>query len=457
MKKFILVVISIKIFVAVLYCFIGFVQPHIIRQSVTMAVNQRYVIDWQHHEKSHAYLPRSLAGGDSDAILEMEFPFLNYLTVPAFFLETSNARTAGRLLCLFLFLSMWYWNYRAWKGIKILGIACEIPALLLLLLPISGMYFQRFMPDFFSFILCSTALGLSLKSPEKKLLPFLLAALGLLEKPTSIIVFGPLLLLEKPIDQIKLRLSWLVPSVLIAGFYYTKGTQWIRSVSDLGRYYETDFQNPFISLAEFFSQPAKIRELFVEELTTPYLPVILIGLWIWKKCPRPSSVSLKLWALLALQVLTIAILDGAHAFIHSYYYIGVSMTAALIWQKYFENHGINATGKFLIVAPLLIFNLERSYYELRDGFSPRPESTQALWKACDQLKSRHPEWPWNQGYSFRTEFTPVSEIGVCFGEIQSSHKNEYGFYWLDQEIPEHCQNVDQEGLVTLVRCPSSER
>lgn len=452
MKRFLVGLVIFKITVAVLYCFVGFANPHIIRQSVTMAVSQRYVIDWKYHEKDYAWLPRSLAGGDQDAILEMEFPLLNYLTVPAFYLETETARTVARFIHLFLAFGLWLLHYRIWKDQKILGISCEIPSLILVLIPISGTYFHRFMPDFFSFILCSMALGISFKHPKKILWPFILATLGLLEKPTAIIAFGPLLLLPQPIQQIRQRLMWLLPCGLIMLAYYAFGIKWIRSLSDLDRYYMTDLRDPWASLIEFIKTPKGAVKLFIEQLTTPYLPLIALGFWAYKKFPRPQKVSLSLWALLVLQFVVIVLMDGAHSIIHPYYYVGLSMTGALLWAYYF-NASQNKKWQMFMIAPLFLFTVEHSFYELRDAVIPRQDSVQSYWQSCKILKNRHPEWPWSQGYSFRSVITPISEISVCFGEIQSSKTSEFGFYMTGENIPEECNKIDQDGDIILVKCP----
>lgn len=450
-QKFLLYLIIFKLTVGFFYSFVGFVNPHIIRQAVTMAVNQRFVIDWKYNDKSYPLLPRSLAGGDNDAILEMEFPLLNYLTVPAFFLETPAARVVARLMYLFFMFWLWYFNYRIWKHIKILDISCSTPSLILILLPISGVYFHRFMPDFASFILCSIALGLSLNHPKKVILPLTLASLGLLTKPTAIIAFGPLLLLRTPLIEIFKRLYWLVPSILIMLVYYVFGTKWIRSLSDLERYYMTDFRNPWQSFIDFFSQPSEVIKLFLEKITTPYLPIVILIYWLFKKAPL-DKVEIKLWGLLLFQFISIVLLDGDHSFIHDYYYIGISMTAALMWTYYYNKTAEIKWLQVLVAAPLVVFNVERSFYELRDAVSSRSRSVQEQWIACKTLKTRNPSWPWSTGYSFRSEITPVSEIGLCFGEIQGSVTSEYGFFYTWENTPQTCQIIDNEGPINLVKC-----
>jgi hypothetical protein len=451
MKRFIFSLVAIKISVAILYSFIGFSLPHVVRQNVTLAVSQRFMIDWQFHNKSYSYLPRSLAGGDKDAILEMEFPLLNYITAPAFLLETNTARTVARLIYLFLVTGLWYLNYRTWKEIKILGISCEIPSLLLILTPISGMYFHRFMPDFLSFILCSLALGISLREPKKIFWPFLLATLGLLEKPTAIVAFGPLLLMPEQITQIRKRLPWLVPMTTVMFVYYVFGIKWIRSLSDLDRYYLTDFRNPIKSVVDFFFQPLRATKLFVEQINIPFLPVLTLGLWASNRFSKVKESSFFLWTLLGVQFLAIILMDGEHSFIHAYYYVGLSMTPVLLWAYYYEMSS-SRFWKILLCAPILLFNMEHGLYELQDLVTTRSNSTHAYWQSCDRLKSKHPEWPWHQGKSFRSEITSISEISLCFGEIQSSTTSAYGFYMQGQQIPKDCHQIDQDGQIILVTC-----
>ncbi len=452
MKRFLVALVILKIIVSFLYCFVGFVHPHITRQSVTLAVNQRFVIDWQHHEKNYAWLPRSLAGGDKDAILETEFPLLNYLTVPAFMgFQPATARVVARLMCLFLMTSVWFLNFKYWRKINLLGINCEIPSLILILLPIGGIYFQRFMPDFFSALLCTLALGISISHSEKIFWPFVLATLGLWVKPTSLIAFAPLLLLPNPVSQIKSRLKWLIPSAVMMLGYYLFAIKWVRSLSDLDRYYMTDVRNPWLSLVEFFSKPWEAVKMFIQEISVPFLPVITVGYWIYNKFSSPNLNSYKLWGILVLQFFTIVLLDGAHSLIHPYYYVGLSMTAAMLWYYYFQMDN-RKVWQVLMIAPLFFFNVEHSFYELRDGVSPREKSTEKMWESCEKLKARHPDWPWSKGYSFRSEATPVSELGLCFAEIQGSLVNPYGFFLVEEKIPDDCTKTDQEGEVILVEC-----
>lgn len=456
MRRFLFGLVLFKLCAAVLYSFVGFVQPHITRQSVTMAVNQRFVLDWKNHDKAYAWLPRSLAGGDKDAILEQEFPLLNYLTVPGFFLDTGPARVVTRLIYILLVSSLFCWNYFVWRKVTLLDISCEVPSLLLVLLPISGIYFHRFMPDFFSYILCLLALGISLRDPKKVLLPLILAALGLLVKPTSIIAFGPLLLLPSPVKQIKERLIWLLPAGGLMLGYYIFVTKWIRSLSDLEPYYMTSLRNPWMSFIQFFETPGKVFALFNEQIMSPFLPTMILLFWIFQRL-KTKQISLspravKIWGLLVFQFLTVVLMDGAHSLIHPYYYIGLSLTAGLLWTYYFELDKNNKIWRSLLIAPLFLFNVEHSFYELRDGVSPSVESTQKFWQNCQNLKNRHPDWPWSKGLSFRSEITPVSEIGLCFGEIQGSLTSAYGFYLDGQEIPSDCHAIDREANVILVKC-----
>ncbi len=451
MKRFIIWLVIFKITIVFLYSFVGFSLPHVIRQNVTLAVSQRFMIDWKFHDKNYAFLPRSLAGGDHDAILEMEFPLLNYLAAPAFIFETPVARVVARLIFLFLSLGLWFLNYRTWKEIKIFGLSCEIPSLLLILTPISGMYFHRFMPDFLSFILCSLALGLSLRHPQKILWPLVLAILGLLEKPTAIIAFGPILLFPKPMKQIQQRLIWLLPAMLVMLGYYAYGIKWIRSLSDLERYYLTDFRDPLKSLLDFLNQPLKVAKLFIEQINIPYLPLFGLGLWISRRFAKVNPNSIDLWGLLGLQFFAIVLMDGEHSFIHAYYYVGLSFTAGLLWFYYYEKSK-HRGWQILLCAPILLFNLEHAHYELQDFVITRPNSTEAQWQSCARLKARHPEWPWNQGKSFRSEVTSIAEISLCFGEIQSSKVSPYGFFLKSDEIPKDCHTIDEDGPIVLVEC-----
>jgi hypothetical protein len=444
--QYIKVLITIKLLLLVARAFSPFVHPHIIRQTDTMGVSFRYWMRWAIESDAFSkLLPAVLTPGDGVGIQSMEFPIFNLFFAPVFGLGIEWGRPVAQLLNLLVALVLTYTAYKTWKGIRIKGLEVNKAFPLLLVSTTSSIYFYRFIPDYVGFMLVTIAVGFSFDEHKKKpFSSFLLLTTGLLMKPTVAIALGPLLLAGSFKHIIKSILTWIMPALGIAVLYYTKGIKYLRTQSDVPYYFYTEFRNPIIQLRDFFAHPAQIFDLFFTSVFGHWLLIPLLIGWVYKTYQNKKVLFSPLFAVLLLQILAIALLDGEHSFIHDYYFIGLSFMAALITLRFIED-----APKYLLIfyfITLSFINLEKTFYEVRPLFK------KTSYQTCANLKLKNPDFPWNKGYDFRSTPGPVPYLGLCFGEKQGSKNAEYGFFYQKQDIPTECQHIDKENEIIIVRC-----
>lgn len=461
LKKILYWAIVIKLVLALIACFVGFTHPHILRQFATMNISMRYAIDWSH--ATHVgifenFVPRTLAEGDKNGIVSMEFPILNWLSAPIFMMNMEQGRNLSRVFLTLLVFGLWWVNLKIWRTKKIANISMEIPALLIFLNPIMGLFLNRFIPDEISAYLCFISLGLCWdENPSKKnqLTAFLLSTVGLLMKPTSVIAFAPYLLQKINLKTL-LQKTWLALAIIISALYYTKGVHYLQAISELDPYFKTWLNGPLDSIKSFFAEPKKIGELFMSDLFSPFFLIFLVIGFLWKVKPlRRFSflVSLsQLAVVLGAQIAVIVLLDGGHSLIHHYYYVGATFVACAFIGLALEYFSESRAMMYWVLVPMFAFNLEHSFYDLRPYWQAEATHQQTLWQNCEKLKQRHQDWPWNKAYAFRSILGPITELGTCFGEIQGSQKSQFGFYREDEQFSQDCHVIDKEGIVQLVEC-----
>lgn len=150
-------------------------------------------------------------------------------------------------------------------------------------------------------------------------------------------------------------------------------------------------------------------------------------------------------------------LDGAHSYVHEYYYI--ASAPLLIFLCFTLYRGIQESSHrwksyFLRLGVLLclVSFLESSQFELRH-YLPKTSKQYVRIRDCQTLKDRHPEIPWNNGYVFRSgNAEAFPQAGICFFEREGSLVNEYGLFSTNDPIPENCEKLDQEGFALIVKC-----
>ncbi len=447
--------LGLKLFTAIVACFVPFTLPHVIRQLDTMGVSLRYWLRWTVEPSAPwPLLPAVLTAGETSGITPMEFPLMNLLYAPAFALPIEGARVVAMLAHVAACTALTVWHAWLWRGKKIAGAPADLAAMLLPIVGVSTMFIFRFMPDYLAFILISSAIALSWEKP-RPIPSTLLAGLALLIKPPVIVAAALLLALPRERRSIRALAGhalWLAPAVIAALLYFKPGLAFIKSVSDYPPYFYTDLRNPLFSLATALARPDMMLALLNKDIFAPPFALVAVAHFaFWEsfrvKANWQGSI---LWLVLALQILGVAALDGTHGFIHAYYYVGTSMTAALIFADLIARSGPRSWFPVLVYLPLVAFHVERALYETRpitgwiDG--------NGWYRQCQELKARNAEFPWDRGYRFRSEVTQYPELGICFGEIQNATRGDYGFFRIHEPLQEGCRVEDQTRDLKLVIC-----
>jgi len=467
-SKTILFFLFLKIFIAIIYCFLPLDFPHLHRQTDTLGVSLRYFLRWMYENPTLTgtqFFPAILNSGDFNGIMAMEFPIINILTAPFFYFGPYWGRVFSGLFLVTIVTTGIFVNARIWSRINIANVNMKSVMLLFPIFSFSLEYTWRFMPDFLSVLFCYLAIGLawhndeSLK-PKRWILCFALASLGMLLKPTAIISFlilflHPCILNRYLWVNLFRSFSWIPVSIAIALCYYTFGVKFIAEFSEVKTLFAVHMRSPLHALLGFFN-PAPFYKL----LNTYAFPhysfwfIFIISIWIFIKARK--RIFLALWVVAFAQIFAIGILDGAHSFIHIYYYIGAAPVFALVFLSFVYN------AKFIL--PTILYNFlmclflafyirqfcDVAYTDLRSLFMSSDNMTYD-YTACKNIKENTPYLPWDQNYVFRTEFEGFPTLGICFGERTNSNLSEYGIYE-KQKIPNNCNLIETSGRYAVVRC-----
>jgi hypothetical protein len=410
-----------------------------------MSISLRYWSRWFiEKDVENKIYPALLVAGDSPGISPTEFPFLNFLTAPAFYFSIETGRYLAQLLLMLMLLALVLANMRVWKGIELFGISVPLAVLGTPVIGLAFLHFNKFIPDVFAMYLCFLALGLSWTKP-RYFLSFLFASLGLLVKPTSVVVFAWLLFQRR---SLWMKSSvWLILAVGVTVAYYTLGVSAIREVADIS-YFRVAHREVWLNFIEIFEDPKRIISRINFEYVTPFFPVLFFMGFLGRQFRDRAS--LGLLAIFAVQFLILAIISGEHMIEHSYYLAGITPTMAML----FVNSILTAKRLFRI---LFTFSLVIGFgsfvvYEVAPVFDKGRTTMAGNWLDCSKLIERNPQVPWKQGYRFRTKKAKSAILGMCFGEIQNSQTSNWGFYFVKDTIPEDCQVVDTASSIRLVKC-----
>ena len=235
--KVLFLFLFIRFISACIYCFMPINAPQNWRQTDTIGVALSYWIRWQTDSNFTVpwYLPSVLNSGDTNGIMPMEFPLLNIMSAPFFYFGPYWGRALSGLFVCLIVLSLIIINLKIWKNIKIQEIPVFESILLFSVFSYSAPFLFRFMPDPISVLLCLSSVGIAWNE-KKFILPFILSTIGLLMKPTSIIVFVLYLAHENRFKK-SINFIWMFPSIIIAYFYYTFGVKYISSFQEMNGFF----------------------------------------------------------------------------------------------------------------------------------------------------------------------------------------------------------------------------
>jgi hypothetical protein len=451
-EKFLVILMLFRYSVLAVSAFLPLSFPDVWRQVVTLGVSMRYWSRWTVEEATlHPLLPAVLDSGDTQGIMPMEFPILNLATAPFFALGPHLGRAFAILFYNSVMFSLVWVNARIWRGKQVKGIDA-FPAMLLLPIFSIGMQWSgKFMPDFLSILLVCISIGLSW-TQDRPIRSFLFAALGLLMKPTAVIVYLLFLLHPKKIRKWASSSLWGIPAVGITLVYYIHGISYISQYQELPELvgvHSRSFVEGFVS---FFQHFQFISKFYIEKafFLGGIIPVIAIT--AWSKRTRLTSFPGMLWLISILQFLLITTIDGGVLFNDHYYYLlGLGPILCFLFSDAVEKceskalYGILMIG---IVVPLL----EISLRDLKPLYRSPKESIWTIDQQVSELKMRNLSIPWGQGKKFRSSAEPFPMLGLYFGERSDSKVAPYGFFYNEESFPKECEKIDQTVLLTLAKC-----
>ena len=453
LSSYIFLLIVLKVLVGFLVAFSLFDLPHVWREIDTMAVAMRYFQRWWLGLDAMPLVPAVLNSGGGIGYMPMEFPILNIIVAPWFVLGPYLGKV---MACLTLFIChglLFYGVVRAYKGIHLAGADARLAFLLLPVVGISSVFSLKFIPDTLATLLVTLGLGLCWKIP--KTMGIILMGLGILIKPPAVVVLLLCLAKDDFLAYFKRYFYYGIPILLPAGLYYTMGISWLKGLQDgTGRFF-VEMRPPLDALMDFLALPFEILRLVFDKLLFPFAPILMVPFFRKKQT--------KLLLVLTLQLLTIGLLDGDHAFAHNYYFMGLMPTATLIlqpilWQAFScfskSYHGslVGKVAGILLFTVFFVSGLERLSFQARAFFVDVPPQRAASFAACEQLKRDLPDLPWDQNFGFMTNPHPYPRLGVCFGERVGFATAKFGFYTVDETVPHGCQSLGEREGVMVVGC-----
>lgn len=445
--SFLFFILSLRIVAGAIHSFFPVTSPHIWRQTHTLSVAMRYWSRWFIEQDGLPWwFPAVLESRDTVGIMPMEFPFLGMVTAGSFFFGPFWGKTVIHLLHLSLMTGLIYANYRVWKGKKILGFDGSLMVLLSGCFSFGAPFFAKFIPDPFAMLLVLWACGLSWE--KRSFLGFVLAALGLLMKPPTVTTFAIFLLHPLPWRAIRSNLFLFVGTISIAVLYYKGVNPYIDHFREIPPLFATEFRDPLVSFLQFFSSPMKLLKLLNDHAFFPWgLTIGLLSLPFL--ISQSHSKFYQAGLVFLLQVVFIGILDGDHAFVHFYYFIGSVPICSLLFLYCWQHVRLK-----ILAAALPIFflghSLELVSQDLRGIW--KKDSSAQLFKECKEMRQKNPQLPWGKGQVFRAYPEEYPFLGFCFGEREGSEKASYGFYFLGQQIPQSCQVIDQSSHLLIAYC-----
>jgi hypothetical protein len=441
----------VRCFFAFVALFLPLGHPHIWRQVDTLGVSLRYWLRWTVESPSPwPLLPAVLHSGDGSGIMAMEWPLLNLLAAPLFGFGPAWGTALARGLVLALNIILVLWNMRIWKGQAPGGIDASRSFRWMPLIGLGLVFFPKFIPDVVAMLIVLAGTGF-LYQKKARAGASLLLLFGFLMKPTSVIVLALLLLSPTLIAVLRFALPSIAGAFGLTVLYYMKGTSWIQSLSGGESLYRVEPQNPWFALREFLSDLPQLADLLLQGLAFyAGLPLLIFLVMIGRIRPL-----VRLWLLLALQVLAIALLDGAHSFQHRYYFMGTLPFICLLLQAALDDLKVSKQGRPIRWALFLLIagsGLSQITYEWRPLYLKAPADRFLSFRDCEELKTRLPDWPWNQALVFRTTPRPYPLVGLCFGERVGSDQSAFGLFVDSDPLPNACKEVQRAGHVIAASC-----
>lgn len=447
-KKIVIPFLSLRVLVLIITAALPLTGPHEWRQFDTVGMTYRYFIEIFQStvDKYPFFIPAVMQAGDYIGITAAELPIINFFLSPLFYFGLGYGKFLIIITLLAINIQLFYKNYKIWKDEDVLGEKIEDAFLLLPILSFALIYFGKFMPDIFSVQLCLLSLGIAVKE-NKYLKASLIGSIGLMIKPTSIIVYA-LLFLTRHWKNLK-HYFWISCSVIVTILYYKVGNQMILDFSKQLSFFATGPKPMGVAINEVISNPGMFFTDFLRNFFGKNLIGFFVAATIFAKFKHKRKVSflIPLSLIILLQWSFLHLLSGKHPYQHNYYYIGMMPIVCILTYRMIKISP-PLVGKILL-ALIIGLSIQESIYNLKPLFKPNKKLSWKISKQCPELIKSTPQVPWKTGYHFRSNHEIFPVLGMCFGEIQNSKKTKYGFFYKNKGIPNDCKETlaESEDLV----------
>lgn len=452
LNRYIFGLLSFRVIILIICSFYALSGPHEWRQYDTLGMGIRYFIEFFQSplQKYPGFLPAVLQAGDSLGITPVEIPILNLMIAPLFFFGETAGLAFSRLLLLVINIQLLYFNYKLWREQEIAGEKTGEAFLLLPLLGFFGLFFGKFIPDILSVQLTLCALGLALKH-EKFLAPILIGSLGLLIKPTSVIVYALFLLMQQ--RKIIRHYFWMGLTILITIAYYKLVNPAILSFAGEKSVFAVGTKPLAVAIQQVLEKPLLFLTIFLKALFSNWMIIPFLLIIIYQLIKKQNQVRnlLSILAIIFLQWAFLHLLSGDHPYWHNYYYLGISPLVVLLFYRVLIKG--EKWQQQALVGILLIVNILQATYDMKPIIKPSKKRAWQIAEECQSLKRKAKDFPWDRGYHFRSprEYFPI--LGVCFGEVQNATNTQYGFFYRDEKFPHDCQEKFSSKNIILAACP----
>jgi hypothetical protein len=432
-------------------CLLPLSNPHTHRQTDTLGITLRFWSRWMATEEPGFWMrlfPVALNSADSFGYVVTEAPLLNWVLAPWFALGPYWGSVGARLTLLTLVFACLAACARNWRGMAWHGVPLSRVAWFFPLFSLGAVYSGKFIPDTLATVALLAAVSRGWTRPAFAV-SFLLAATGLLIKPTSVVVLAWVFLHP---DRFSFRRwSWVPLALVVGAVYYVLVVPRLLTYQDSPFAFYVGLRSPLQSLGAFLADPAGWLKLLGRHYFSQLGTAILLLGWAWARAPL-SRAYLGLIALLVIQTLTIGALDGTHGLQHTYYYLGVFPTVCLLVLGFLHSPRVHRFAKaalWVIIAVSLLKFTARDWHWLEPSFV----YSEALPLSCARLKRRNPAFPWNEQNPFRSNYEAYPTLGLCFGERSAASRGRYGFFHGAERVPVGCTVTDKESTIVLVECP----
>ena len=440
---------TIRFIVALVAAFRPITSPHVWRQVDTLSVAFRY---WQRFslEENHAlwFFPAILNSADTYGYMLMEFPLLNLLLSPAFMFGIEIGRIIAHVLLVLLVVTLGMSNFRIWQRVRLPLFGenrMEMIAWASALFPFfsfcSGFTFKC-IPDVISVQLVILSLGLLLRNHLG--VAIFCAVLGCLMKPVSIFAFGffAIFFIEGR-KSLSLKVTGVFCLCAVSTlYYYGKFLPSFAHLIELEGKFAVNPRSFLVNILSLKNQSwLSVLDFFNFHFFVPWALVVLL-FFNYKKLRLRFVLGM-----IALQLLAVILVDGSHAFVHAYYF---SCAAPLATYLFFRLLGSNQ----VLGAIILILTLVRTSENIAADFKNFDKSSKVavMFDECEKFKLEHAEFPWGRNYVFRSSEEMYPLLGLCFGERQDSKKSQFGFFYLNDNLPSDCLEISRQREIKIVRC-----